>query len=181
MAVKIKRIIIWVFAGIAILVGEVLLSYVAVTKFLMPRSVPEVAEKKDKQTAEPDSQAFATRKSREAQKVTAPVEQDTDFTKIEGIYTLSDFVINPANSNGKHFFVFTVVFAFDTKDKIDLIKKREPILKDRIIGELSKKTFEWYTFVPNKETVRQELLNIAGQVLRCRTGIQVYFTKYVLQ
>jgi len=181
---KKNKLIIWVIVGIVVIIAEVLLSYVAVTKFLLPKTlqpvITENIDNSDKQAAQNKLKKRVKKSSKQASD-TNKGSDDSDFTQIQGIYTLPDFVINPANSNGKHFFVVTAVFAFTEKGKEELIKEREPILKDMLITTLGKRTFEWFGVNKNREVVRQEMVKIAQEVLQCSSGIHVYFTKYVLQ
>ncbi|MCD6117024.1 flagellar basal body-associated FliL family protein [bacterium] len=186
-AVKPKnKMVMWVVIGIVVIIAEILLSYVAVTKFLMPKpSQPAITEKvdnSDKQAQQDKPKKVDKKKSKTVHKPEKSKRpEDPDFAQIRGIYTLSDFVINPANSNGKHFFVLSAVFAFDDKSKEELIKKREPILKDKLISVLGRRTFEWFGENKNRDVIRGEMVAVAQKVLECSSGIHVYFTKYVLQ
>jgi len=175
-----NKLIIYIVAGIVVIVLEVFVAYALVTKFLMP-SQPVDSTEVSSDTSTVAKKTAVKKEKKKATKKTTESESSSEFSSIQGMYTLADFVINPANSNGKHFFVFTVVYAFEDKTMEDLIKEREPILKDKIIAELGKKTFEWYGIVSNREAVRQKLLEIGQEILGVDRGVHVYFTKYVLQ
>jgi len=58
---------------------------------------------------------------------------------------------------------------------------REPILRDRFIQYLAKKTLNWFKNYDNNETIKTEFAVIAGEVLECPGEVKVYFTKYVVQ
>jgi len=175
-----NKLIIYIVAGIAVIVLEVFVAYALVTKFLMP-SQPVDSTEVSSDTNNIAKKAVVKKEKKVPQKKTVVKESSSNFANIQGMYTLADFVINPANSNGKHFFVFTVVYAFEDKAMEELIKEREPVLKDKIITELGKKSFEWYGIVSNREAVRQKLLEIGQEILGVDRGVHVYFTKYVLQ
>jgi len=173
--------IVWmlrIVVGFVVIFAEVLLSYTVVTRFLMPQekaSVDESVEEKKTEPA-PVPEKIITEAS------DGPAAQEKPFPSvIGGVYSLNDVIVNPAFSQGQSYFITSIVFAFDDKVKVDLMKERELILKDRIIALLSKKTTSWLSNYSNREILRKELLTIACTVLEANSGIYVYYTKYVIQ
>jgi flagellar basal body-associated protein FliL len=90
-------------------------------------------------------------------------------------------VVNPALSQGRQFFVVSVVLGLKDEETLKLATAREPILRDRFIQYLAKKTFNWFKNYDNSETIKTEITKIAGDVLECPDEVRVYFTKYVVQ
>ena len=165
------KILMYVGIGLVVVVVEIGLSYFAVNQLMARRHAASAAE--GSEAGQGDS--LATPPPR----VTAPVQQqvqpeetpaassgegdmDDAAFSIEGAYTLSDFVINPAYSQGKHFFVSSMVFAFKDKSLVPRLQEREPVLQDRIINSLSKRTFAWFGEAENREALRGELARIAS-------------------
>ena len=164
--------------GIFIVFVEVVISDAVVTRFLLPAQVAEAEAPAEEAEsgAKPQPEAENPRPS------AADAGQSEEFPQvIGGIYSLSDIIVNPAFSQGRSYFVTSIVFAFDDKKKAELMKERELILKDRIISLLSKKTTMWLSNYSNREVLRQELLTIAHEVMGSNTGAHVYYTKYVIQ
>lgn len=173
-----------ILIGLAVVLLQVGISYVIVTKFLMRGDSGE----EEQDTAEIIQQTPMAQADVSQPAVTEPPRpvadrpfQPREIPKIGGTYTLADFVVNPANSRGQHFFVASIVFAFEDKKWVELIQQREPILKDYIIDSLGKRSFEWLSSYENKEIVRNEIIAIAETVLDCSGQVKVFFTKYVIQ
>lgn len=186
----IVKVLMYVGIGLVVVVAEIGLSYFAVNQLMARRHAASATE--GSEAGQGDSLVTSP------PRVVAPVQQqvqpeetpaassgeenmDDAAFSIEGAYTLSDFVINPAYSQGKHFFVSSMVFAFKDKSLVPRLQEREPVLQDRIINSLSKRTFAWFGEAENREALRVELARIACGVLNIENGVKVYFTKYVLQ
>lgn len=174
-----------ILIGTVIVLLEAGISYVLVTRFLVPKKSTEVyadAETSE-ESVEMREEIPAGNQGADQQEPaqSVPQNRDSDLTRIKGVFTLDDLVVNPAHSRGKHFFVATVVFTFENKKMVELITEREPMLRDRIIDLLCQKTFEWMSRYENREKIRAGILNITKELLQCQEGINIYFTKYVLQ
>lgn len=199
-----KKILIWVGVGLAVILVEVGISYFVITQFGSRdnnRAVGrfEVEAKASDQTAE-DNAAAQEKSKPEPAKQEKPKKEENKKKKskkedasqvtgamtdeefdIAGAYTLSDFVVNPAYSQGKHFFVSSMVFVFRDKALVQAMTDKEPILQDRIISQLGKRTFAWFDDIKNRETLKLELEVMAKEILNIDHGVKVYFSKYVLQ
>ena len=160
---------------------QVGISYTVVTRFLMSDSVEEtetaLAEEPAKEEVEISDEDEETLTGDEMQIPASEV----DYSKLQGLVTLSDLVVNTAFSNGKRYFVTSLVLAVDDKKMVERVTEREPMIRDRLISLLSQKTYAWLGNFTNRETLRREILLTVKSVLECSEGIHVYFTKYVLQ
>ena len=182
-----NKLVIWIAAGFVIIIAEVGVSYLLVSKVLMPSNTEVTVDSTGTANAEAVGQVGAETKqtNKKPPKKKADkkkkVKSDPMSFDPEGLFTLADFVVNPAGSRGKHFFVATMVFAFEDKAMVSLIQERDPVLKDMIITKLSKRPFTWYTESDNMEILKKDVVSIAEEVLGISGGIQVYLTKCVLQ
>ena len=160
---------------------QVGISYTVVTRFLMSDSVEEtetaLAEEPAKEEVEISNEDEETLTGDEMQIPASEI----DYSKLQGLVTLSDLVVNTAFSNGKRYFVTSLVLAVDDKKMVERVTEREPMIRDRLISLLSQKTYAWLGNFTNRETLRREILLTVKSVLECSEGIHVYFTKYVLQ
>jgi len=174
-----SKILMWVGIGIAVVLVEVGISYFAIIQLGGHKQAAVVAE------LAVDESAAETSEQPAVQKDLPPTGSSEAMTDAEfdigGAYTLSDFVVNPAYSQGKHFFVSSMVFIFRDKAMVQAITDKEPILQDRIISQLGKRTFAWFGDINNRATLKLELEEMVKDILNIKGGVKVYFSKYVLQ
>ncbi|MCK5145286.1 flagellar basal body-associated FliL family protein [bacterium] len=185
-----QKTLMWVGIGLGVIIVEVGISYLLITQFankkpasaieavevLVIEDAEQPAEEKESDPAEEkESDPTEEKESDPAVKVT-----DDDFDP-EAVYTLADFVVNPAFSEGKHFFVSSMVFAFSDPENAERLTRREPLLQDRILDQLGKRTFTFFGDYNNRDALKEELAQIACDVLGINGGVKVYFSKYVLQ
>ena len=165
-----KKTGLWLAVGLAVIILEIGISYFVVTTFISPSaeagsrgnsgSMPEVRID--------DYSGSDTTESGEV------------FT-IPHQYTIADFVINPANSRGEHFFVVTIVFGLASENLRSRMEARDVILRDKLLGTLGSKTYRWYSDKENMSVLRGIITEIAEEVLQVNGGVTVYFNKYVTQ
>ena len=183
------KILMTIIVGTGVILGEVAVSYIVVTRFILPQADANALEAgaggsgagADSTGAIGRPASTAVRRQRQAEGSEIQSNGLPNFNELGGVFTLSDVIINPAYSQGKRFFIVSIVVAFESEAVADGIRNREPILKDRIILHLGKKSFLWLANAANMELLRSELRSIVEGVAGVRDGIHIYFTKYVLQ
>jgi len=164
-----------------IVLAEVGVSYTIVTKLLSPKNKEVTDETVDSEELE-GAQVLSQNGGRQSKPARRVVQgSQDDYGAIGGLFTLDDLVVNPAYTSGKRFFITSIALIVESKEMEDLLREREPIVKDRIISLLSEKSFGWLAANSNRETLRQELLVAVEDIVRYSGGMRVYFTKYVLQ
>jgi flagellar basal body-associated protein FliL len=194
-AKPIPKWMVWIPVGLVVILLEVGVSYTLVNRFTAPKTggedaASEAPSKKDEGAVE--KEAPKTEKKEERKENKQDREEPPSGTlkssvageqeiKIESFYTLEDLVVNPAFSNGKHYFILSVALTFDNSSKGEMVREFEPILRDRLLSHLSAKTFYWLSTHTNREVLRREVGEVVGEVLKSPSGVSIYFTKYVLQ
>lgn len=96
-------------------------------------------------------------------------------------YKLSNLTVNPRNSMGRRFAVFEVVMEVSDEMAMTLLKKREPILRDRFINYLRSMTIADLSMDKTMDEGRNRLQEIANEIIEAPKVTQVYFTRFVLQ
>jgi len=109
----------------------------------------------------------------------APDEESKDDLA-GGVFHIADIIINPAGSYGKRYMILSMAIVVKEEKDIAELQKKEPILKDRVISILSRRTVGWFAEPMNREYLRKEILAAIRKVTKCHIN-QIYFTKYVLQ
>jgi len=185
----------WIPVGLVVVLAEVGVSYTIVNRFAASKNNGEekasVAPSK-KAVGDVEKENKKTEKSegrKEKQQDRENQSSDTlnssvagqDEIKIGALYNLEDLVVNPAFSNGKHYFILSVVLTFDGEAKAESVKELEPVLRDRLLSHLSAKTFYWLSTHTNREVLRREISEVVREVWKSPSNFNVYFTKYVLQ
>lgn len=107
--------------------------------------------------------------------------KDTEPPPMGKVYMLEDIVVNPDHTNGMRYLVTSLGLELSDPKLENEIKKREPLIRDRLITLLSGKGVEELTDVTRREQLRQELLNAINKQLRGGKVRELYFVKYVLQ
>lgn len=176
---KFIKILIRVLVVTVIVLAEVAISYTLVTRFLMSDDTEEEVSDQD---IPDDEVTKAEEKKEDDQENQIQNDESTiDYSKEIQVVTLSDIVVNPAFSSGKHFLAMSIVLALDDEEVAGRVSEREPMLRDGFLTLLSQKSYSWLSNFENREVLRAEILNITKKILQCSGGVYVYFTKYVLQ
>ena len=165
-----KKTGIWALVAFGVIVLEIALSYVVVTKFIAPANKTKA---RDIPGQSPEIVADYT--------AVTDTSKDAEIFNIPYQYTIADFVVNPAQSEGKHFFVTTIVFGLVSEDLRSRMEARDVILRDKLLQALGSKHYRWYTQIENRAKLREEIKTIAEEVLQVKGGVRVYFNKYVTQ
>lgn len=179
------------YAGIVLV--QVILSYVIITEVILPKpeTGSEPAESSDSIQKEPAKPA-AAKQTRPVQDRTntepSTVQADSmellsaqEMDAIAGVFTLSDMVVNPAYSQGRRYFVVSIVMAFEDKKAVALAEARQAILNDRINSMLSTHTYQWFLNFNNRDILKYDIRSVVMDVLGIKDGVYIFFTKYVIQ
>ena len=185
---RVVKVLMTCLIGTGVVLAEVAVSYIVVTRFIIPQADASTVESGAEEAASTDSAsaisrpaATSARRRNAEPDVVVSTSDLPNFNELGGVFTLSDIIINPAYSQGKRFFIASVVIAFESESVAETITNREPILKDRVLLHLGQKSFLWFSNAANMEVLRTELRLIVEAVAGVQEGIHIYFTKYVLQ
>ena len=97
------------------------------------------------------------------------------------IYTISDLIVNPADTDGKRLLLATVGFDIPNADMETKLKTREAMVKDVVITTLSSKDITELANTSYRDTLKTE---ITGRLKKLIPSVQinnVYFSKYIIQ
>ena len=167
--------------GTVVVLLEVGVCYTLVTQFLLPGDEKTSGEVSDSEAQDIDRTAAKGEQGNSSQTPRVVNNNPDEHVKIAGLFTLEDLVVNPAFTGGKRFFIVSMALAVELEEMLDVLKEREPIIKDRIIGLIAQKSFTWLANNANRETLRNEINTVVENIIRSSGGVRVYFTKYVLK
>lgn len=177
----------------AIILVQVVLSYVIIAEVILPKPDPgsAPAANSDSTQTQPEKPPLARQskpvQSREdtersfAEADSLELLSSKDMDAIAGVFTLSDMVVNPAYSQGRRYFVVSIVMAFEDKKVVALAEARQAILNDRINTLLSKRSYQWFLNFNNRDVLKYDIRNVVMDVLGVNDGVHIFFTKYVIQ
>ncbi len=97
------------------------------------------------------------------------------------IYTISDLIVNPADTDGKRLLLATVGFDIPNAGMETELKTREAMVKDVVITTLSSKDIAELANTSYRDTLKTE---ITGKLKKLIPSVQinnVYFSKYIIQ
>lgn len=179
---KLIKILMWVGIGSVVIIAEVVIAYMLINKFFMQKQLAQMEQSQPIQTRESvtdGEQANPEMGSLDLPDL--PHDPAPDMKKVGGLFTLADVVVNPALSQGKRYFVVTVVCVFEDKKMVDKITLLEPVIQDRLNTLLSSKTVQWYSNYNNRSILKREVAAIIMQAMDMKDGLNIYITKYVIQ
>lgn len=98
------------------------------------------------------------------------------------VYSISDLVLNPAQSGGTRFLMLSV--AFDMKDStgVELLKQRDAEIKDAVLALVGAKTVEQLSEVTAREPLKAEIKDLVAKIVKKKKIIKrVSFPQFVIQ
>ena len=180
---KLMKILMWVGIGSVVIIAEVVIAYVLINKFFMEKQIEQLEQNTTVQTQVLGGSS-ETEKGLSLNNMDLPelnYEPAPDMKKVGGTYTFADLVVNPAFSQGKRYFVVTVICVFEDKKMVDKVTALDAVVQDRLNTLLSSKTTQWYSNYNNRHMLKREIMAVIMQTLDLKDGLKVYFTKYVIQ
>jgi flagellar FliL protein len=97
------------------------------------------------------------------------------------VYMMDDIIVNPAGTGGTRFLSVSIGIEVASKETVNLIEKREPVIKDALITILGSKTIEQLSDTKEKEITRYQIRKRIEQLLKTNDIMAVYFTDFILQ
>lgn len=97
------------------------------------------------------------------------------------LYTISDLVLNPAESGGTRFLMLSV--AFDVKDSsaVEMLKQRDAEIKDAVLALVGAKTVEELAEVSSREPLKTEIKDLVTKIIKKKLIKRVSFPQFVIQ
>ncbi len=118
---------------------------------------------------------------------TKKTEEKTEGKTEEGggevgeIVTINELVVNPKNTRGTRFFVASIGIMCGTKPQADEVKKKEPLIRDRLILFFSLQTLEVLSDISRREQIKAYVKAIIDREITTGPVKEVLFSRYIVQ
>lgn len=99
----------------------------------------------------------------------------------EGIYSLEELIVNPAQSNGQRFLVVELSLELYNLEHSELIEKNKDKIRHKMLEVLSSRTVSELTQFAEREKLRKELAQVTNEAIGERSVRNLYYTRYVMQ
>ena len=113
--------------------------------------------------------------------LTASHNVKAESSEGEEIVSISELVVNPKNTRGGRFFATSIGVVCRSKTQADEVKKREPILRDRLIMFFSLQTLEVLSDINRREQIKVYVKAIIDREITNGPVKEVLFSRYIVQ
>jgi flagellar protein FliL len=97
------------------------------------------------------------------------------------IYIVKDVILNPAGTNGTRFLLTTVGFEVTTAEAKKELEAKDVQVRDALNTILTTKSLTTLSMPENRDSIRQEISERVGKLLRTGELTSVYFSKFIIQ
>ena len=97
------------------------------------------------------------------------------FSELQGI------VVNPAGTDGQRYLLVNAGFEAKDPAVVEELGAREIVVRDAIVGILSRRTVPELADVGQRDALKAEILAAVNEAIREGEVTRFYFTQYVLQ
>lgn len=97
------------------------------------------------------------------------------------MYQMDNLVLNPAGSGGTRFLLLSVALEVKDAGTLDLMKSRDPEIRDAILRMFGSKTVEQVSEASTRDQLRAELLATIEKMFVPGTIRKLYFPQFVIQ
>ena len=163
-----KKFLIGTGIVIANLLVQGVLAFFIVKMLILPAlQMPDITFANAKEDVTPDSVITSEAKMEEL--------------KLCTVVELANLVVNPANTRGRKFLVFSVELYVAGMETADIDRAERVVMEESVSLLLSRKDHDWLSNVMNRKMLREEIKIIAQKVLSKYTIKDVFITKFVMQ
>jgi flagellar protein FliL len=166
---SIKKLIMF---GVPVFLVQIVLVYFLITKVLAPstHAAPGTEDSKSETKSEGEKGGHGSDKKGEGGE------------SAEGsIYVVKDLIVNPAGTNGTRFLLTTIGFAITTAEGLKEIEGKDVMVRDALNTILTSKDLVTLVNMEGRESVRKEIEEKVGGMLRNGRLTNVYFSKFIIQ
>lgn len=161
---------------IIIIVVVVLLIAIAVGVFLIFFTGNS---KKAKQ--ESASNTSSVHKIQSGHQNNAGMSNSVSLAKVGTLFPLETFIVNLVNKKRPMYLKTDMSLELSNKDLAAELKAKKAVIRDKIIGVLSSKTYQQIATIQGKNKLAQEIANTLNPMLSDGSINGVFFTKFVVQ
>ena len=98
------------------------------------------------------------------------------------VYTMDNLVLNPAESGGTRFLLFTIAFELKTQALLDAMKARDAEMRDVVIATIGQRTTEQLADMVQRDSLKAQLATVVAKELKKKKGVKrIYFPQFVIQ
>ena len=98
-----------------------------------------------------------------------------------GFYKIEDITVNPAETEGQRFLVVSIGIQVREPEDIELIQRKEVVVRDAINTLLSRRTVEQLSELETRRKLKQEIGIMINQIIERQSVKNLFFTEYVMQ
>jgi flagellar basal body-associated protein FliL len=102
-------------------------------------------------------------------------------TSTPSYYIFKNLIINPENSNGNRYLLFSLTVKLKGKDALNTLEKNKAMAKDRVNLLMSSYTVSELRTTENRNKIKKKLGSIINKIIGQKSVRNLFFTKYVLQ
>lgn len=147
---------------------QAILAYFVVKVLILPSlKMPEITFANTENPADVDS-AITVATTLEDLKTCAVVELD-------------NLVVNPSNTRGRKFLVFSIEIYVKGLQTETIDKTEEDVLRDAINLLVSRKSHDWLSDVANRKMLREEIKLLVQKILVNAEVKEIFISKFVMQ
>ena len=97
------------------------------------------------------------------------------------IHKIENLIVNPAGSQGRRFLMMSVAIEVPDSKADALLRAKDPMLRDAIIGVVQSQPFEVITSPSGRDSVRVAILRVVRPLLPDVDDVHIYLPQFVLQ
>ena len=98
------------------------------------------------------------------------------------VHTIDNLVLNPAESGGSRFLLFTIAFEMRDQALLDAIKARDAEMRDVVLATLGQRTTEQLADMTLRDSLKAQIVAVASKQLGKKRAVQrIYFPQFVIQ
>lgn len=142
---------------------------------------PTIAKKMGKVVAAAPDSAHAPAAEHAAEGTAEHDGEEAAPAAAPEIHLVENLVLNPAESGGGRFLLFSVAFEVATPAALAALKERDAELRDVILTRIGAMTLEQLTAVSARDSLKKELETVLRERFGKKTVRQMYFPQFVIQ
>lgn len=103
------------------------------------------------------------------------------LAKVGILFPLNTFTVNLMSSGGQRYLKTQMSLELSNKDLAIELNAKKAVIRDKIIGVLSSKTFQEISTTKGKNRLSQQIINVLNPMLSDGAIQNVFFTQFIIQ
>lgn len=108
-------------------------------------------------------------------------EEEEEEAEPEMVFSLEETVVNLADKDELRYLKIAVALGLEKKDSEEHLKEHLPVMRDAVIGVLTRKTFDDLHTPEGVEKTKKEIRKAVNKHLKKLHVVQVYFEGFAMQ